>query len=385
MIPYGRQDITQDDIDSVVEVLQSDFLTQGPQVPAFENSIREYCGAEYALAVNSGTSALHIACLALGIGPGDEVWTSPITFVASANCARYCGASVDFVDIDPRTYNLSVEALAHKLEQRRESGGILPRAVIPVHLCGQSCDMKAIRALGDEFGFRIIEDASHALGGRYRDRPIGDCRYSDMTVFSFHPVKIITTAEGGAVTTNSAALAEKLALFRSHGVTRDESLMTLPSHGPWYYEQIELGYNYRMTDVQAALGTSQMKRLDANVSRRHEIAERYDIELAGLPLQLPFRETFNYSSFHLYVVLLSEARAAERGAVFESLRAQGIGVNVHYIPVHTQPFHRDAGRGPGAFPCAEDYYARAISIPMYASMTDGQQDHVIAALGSALS
>ena len=385
MIPYGRQDITQDDIDSVVEVLQSDFLTQGPQVPAFEASIQEYCGVEFALAVNSGTSALHIACLALGIGPEDEVWTSPITYVASANCARYCGASVDFVDIDPRTYNMSVESLAHKLQERKESGGALPAAVIPVHLCGQSCDMEAIKALGDEYGFRIIEDASHALGGRYRDRPIGDCRYSDMTVFSFHPVKIITTAEGGAVTTRSPNLAEKLDLFRSHGVTRDESLMTQPSHGPWYYEQIELGYNYRMTDLQAALGTSQMKRLDANVARRHEIAARYDALLADSPLQLPFREAFNYSAFHLYVVLLHEARSAERREVFESLRAQGIGVNVHYIPVHTQPFHVDPGREAGAFPCAEDYYSRAISIPMYASLTDEQQDQVVAALGSALS
>jgi UDP-4-amino-4,6-dideoxy-N-acetyl-beta-L-altrosamine transaminase len=385
MIPYGRQDITQEDIDSVVEVLQSDFLTQGPQVPAFETAISEYCGVEYTLAVNSGTSALHIACLALGIGPGDEVWTSPITFVASANCARYCGASVDFVDIDPRTYNMSVEALAEKLQQRKSAGGTLPSLVIPVHLCGQSCDMAAIRALGDEYGFRIVEDASHALGGRYQDGPIGDCRYSDMAVFSFHPVKIITTAEGGAVTTNSAELAEKLALFRSHGVTRDEPLMTRPSHGPWYYEQIELGYNYRMTDLQAALGSSQMKRLDPSVARRHEIAERYDAKLADLPLRVPFREAFGYSAFHLYVVLLEKARAAERRAVFESLRAQGIGVNVHYIPVHLQPFHRESGREAGAFPCAEDYFARAISIPMYASLTDQQQDEVVAALGSALS
>ena len=245
--------------------------------------------------------------------------------------------------------------------------------------------MEAIRELGDEYGFRIIEDASHALGGRYKDRPIGDCRYSDITVFSFHPVKIITTAEGGAVTTRSPNLAEKLDLFRSHGVTRDESLMTQPSHGPWYYEQIELGYNYRMTDLQAALGSSQMKRLDPSVARRHEIAERYDAKLADLPLQVPFREAFGYSAFHLYVVLLEKARAAERRAVFESLRAQGIGVNVHYIPVHLQPFHRESGREAGAFPCAEDYYARAISIPMYASLTDQQQDEVVAALGSALS
>lgn len=385
MIPYGRQDITQEDVESVVEVLTSDFLTQGPQVPAFEASLRDYCGADHALAVNSGTSALHIACLALGVGPGDEVWTSPITFVASANCARYCGASVDFVDIDPRTYNLSAEALSQKLKQRRESGGTLPDVVIPVHLCGQSCDMEIIRELGDEYGFRIIEDASHALGGRYRDRRIGDCRYSDITVLSFHPVKIVTTAEGGAVTTNNAELAQRLAMFRSHGITRDESLMTQPTHGPWYYEQTELGYNYRMTDLQAALGSSQMTRLDEYVSGRHELAERYDIALADLPLQLPFRETFNYSAFHLYVVLVEEARAADRRAIFESLRSQGIGVNVHYIPVHTQPYYRALGFEIGDFPVAEDYYARALSIPLFPKLTREQQGQVVDALKSALS
>lgn len=385
MIPYGRQDITQEDIDSVVDVLNSDFLTQGPQVPAFEESVRDYCEAGYALAVNSGTSALHIACLALGIGPGDEVWTSPITFVASANCALYCGASVDFVDIDLATYNLSVEALARKLEQRRDTGGKLPSVVIPVHLCGQSCDMEAIRALGDEYGFRIIEDASHAIGGRYQDRPVGDCRYSDITVFSFHPVKIVTTAEGGAVTTNDPELAQRLELFRSHGVTRNESLMTQPTHGPWYYEQTELGYNYRMTDLQAALGSSQMRRVDAYVSRRHELAERYDAELAELPLQIPYREPHNYSAFHLYVVLLDGSGAAGRRDVFESLRAEGIGVNVHYIPVHTQPYYRGLGFKIGAFPNAEDYYSRALSIPLFPNLAHEQQDQVVEALKSALS
>ena len=385
MIPYGRQDITQEDIDSVIEVLNSDFLTQGPQVPAFEASIRDYCGVNHAFAVNSGTSALHVACLALGIGPGDEVWTSPNTFVASANCALYCGASADFVDIDLRTYNLSPEALSQKLEQRRDSGGKLPSVVIPVHLCGQSCDMEAIRALGDEYGFRIIEDASHALGGRYKESRIGDCRYSDMTVFSFHPVKIVTTAEGGAVTTNSTELAQRLELFRSHGITRNDALMTQPTHGPWYYEQIELGYNYRMTDLQAALGSSQMQRLDAYVSRRHELAERYDVELAQLPVQLPHREPFNYSAFHLYVVLLEGAGANQRRAIFESLRAQGIGVNVHYIPVHTQPYYRALGFEVGDFPNAEDYYARALSIPLFPNLALEQQDQVVGALRSALS
>ncbi|MEE8426758.1 MAG: UDP-4-amino-4,6-dideoxy-N-acetyl-beta-L-altrosamine transaminase [Woeseiaceae bacterium] len=385
MIPYGRQDITQDDIDTVVDVLKSDYLTQGPKVPEFEKSIQDYCGVAHALAVNSATSALHVACLALNLGPGDEVWTSPITFVASANCARHCGANVGFVDIDPRTYNLSTEALEDKLKDRKNSGGTLPSVVIPVHFGGQSCDMAAIRALSDEFGFRIIEDASHAIGGRYRDKTIGSCRYSDITVFSFHPVKIITTAEGGVATTENAALAQKMALLRNNGVTRDPALMTRPADGQWYYEQLELGYNYRMTDIQAALGCSQMQRLDEKVSIRHEIANRYDAGLAALPLVLPFRKDFSYSAFHLYVVLLEEALASNRRAVFESLRERGIGVNVHYIPVHTQPYYRRLGFQAGDYPYAEDYYARALSIPLFPTLTREQQDEVIAALTSALS
>lgn len=385
MIPYGRQDITQDDIDTVVDVLKSDYLTQGPKVPEFEKSIQDYCGVAHALAVNSATSALHVACLALNLGPGDEVWTSPITFVASANCARHCGANVEFVDIDPRTYNLSTEALEDKLKDRKNSGGTLPSVVIPVHFGGQSCDMAAIRALSDEFGFRIIEDASHAIGGRYRDKTIGSCRYSDITVFSFHPVKIVTTAEGGVATTENAALAQKMALLRNNGVTRDPALMTRPADGQWYYEQLELGYNYRMTDIQAALGCSQMQRLDEKVSIRHEIANRYDAGLAALPLVLPFRKDFSYSAFHLYVVLLEEALASNRRAVFESLRERGIGVNVHYIPVHTQPYYRRLGFQAGDYPYAEDYYARALSIPLFPTLTREQQDEVIAALTSALS
>ena len=385
MIPYGRQEITQEDIDSVVDVLRSDYLTQGSKVPEFEKSIQDYCGVAHALAVNSATSALHVACLALDVGPGNEIWTSPITFVASANCARYCGASVDFVDIDPRTYNLSIEALEEKLKHRKNSGGTLPSIVIPVHMGGQSCDMAAIRALGKEFGFKIIEDASHAIGGRYRDEPICSCRYSDIAVFSFHPVKIITTAEGGVATTGDADLAQKMALFRSHGVTRDPSLLTQPAAGDWYFEQIELGYNYRMTDVQAALGCSQMQRLDAKVAARHQLAERYDAELAALPLVLPYRESFGYSAFHLYVVLLEEALAAERTAVFGALRKSGVGVNVHYIPVHTHPYYRQLGFKLGDFPRAEDYYARALSIPLYPTLTQVQQDEVIAALTSELS
>lgn len=385
MIPYGRQDITQDDIDTVVDVLKSDYLTQGPKVPEFEKSIQDYCGVAHALAVNSATSALHVACLALNLGPGDEVWTSPITFVASANCARHCGANVGFVDIDPRTYNLSTEALEDKLKDRKNSGGTLPSVVIPVHFGGQSCDMAAIRALSDEFGFRIIEDASHAIGGRYRDKTIGSCRYSDITVFSFHSVKIITTAEGGVATTENAALAQKMALLRNNGVTRDPALMTRPADGQWYYEQLELGYNYRMTDIQAALGCSQMQRLDEKVSIRHQIANRYDAGLAALPLVLPFRKDFSYSAFHLYVVLLEEALASNRRAVFESLRERGIGVNVHYIPVHTQPYYRRLGFQAGDYPYAEDYYARALSIPLFPTLTREQQDEVIAALTSALS
>lgn len=385
MIPYGRQDITQEDIDTVVDVLRSDYLTQGPKVPEFEKSIQDYCGVAHALAVNSATSALHLACLALNVGPRDEVWTSPITFVASANCARYCGASVEFVDIDPRTYNLSAEALEDKLKDRKDSGGTLPSVVIAVHLGGQSSDMAAIQALGDEFDFRIIEDASHAIGGRYRDKIIGSCCYSDITVFSFHPVKIVTTAEGGVATTENSVLSKKMALLRNQGVTRDPSLMTRPADGQWYYEQLELGYNYRMTDMQAALGCSQMQRLDEKVSIRHELADRYDVELAALPLVLPFREDFSYSAFHLYIVLLEEALAADRGAVFESLRERGIGVNVHYVPVHTQPYYRQMGFETGDYPCAENYYARALSIPLFPSLTREQQDEVIATLTSVLS
>ena len=379
MIPYGRQEITQDDIDSVVEALGSDFLTQGPRVPEFEASIARYCSTEHAVAFNSATSGLHVACLALGIGPGDEVWTSPITFVASANCARYCGASVDFVDIDLRTFNMSVAALEAKLEQRQRSGGKLPAVVIPVHMCGQSADMAAVREIADKYGFRIIEDAAHAIGGKYRDRPVGDCAYSDITVFSFHPVK------GGVATTRDPELARRMELFRSNGITRDAGMMQGESEGPWFYEQIELGYNYRMTDLQAALGSSQMRRLDEQVARRHAIASRYDELLADLPVFTPVRKPFAHSAFHLYVVLLDEALAARRRAVFESMRGAGIGVNVHYIPVHQQPYYRALGFAPGDFPVAEDYYSRAITIPLFPALTREQQDTVVEALGSALS
>lgn len=384
MIPYGRQEITQADIDTVVEVLRSDFLTQGPMVPRFEKAVADYCGAQHAVAVNSATSALHIACLALGLGPGDRLWTSPITFVASANCGLYCGAEVDFVDIDPRTYNLCPKALERKLVEAEQQGR-LPKIVVPVHLCGQPCDMQAIHALSQRFGFRIIEDASHAIGGKYRGEPIGNGRYSDITIFSFHPVKIITTAEGGMALTNDAELAERMALLRSHGITRDPAQMTHAPDGPWYYQQIDLGFNYRMTELQAALGVSQMQRLDDYVSRRHALARRYDEQLADLPVTLPWQHPDSYSGLHLHVIRLKlDQIDRTHREVFEALREQGIGVNLHYIPVHTQPYYQRMGFKAGDFPEAERYYAEAISLPMYPAMTTAQQDQVITALSKAL-
>ena len=380
MIPYGRQDINEDDIAAVLEVLRSDFITQGPTVPAFEHAVAEYCGAAHAVAVNSATSALHIACLALGVGPGDRVWTSPNTFVASANCALYCGAEVDFVDIDPATWNLCPRRLAEKLETASQHGR-LPKVLIPVHLCGQSCDMAAIHALSQQYGFRIIEDASHAIGGRYREEPVGNCRYSDITVFSFHPVKIITTAEGGMALTNNDELAAGMSRLRTHGITRQPEEMVREPTGPWYYEQIELGYNYRMTDVQAALGLSQMKRLDAFIARRNEIARRYDELLADLPLRLPRLLTEAYSSWHLYPVRLRiDASQRPHREVFEALRAAGIGVNLHYMPVHMQPYYRALGFNEGQFPEAEAYGREAISLPMYPGLSEGGQEQVVEVL-----
>ena len=384
MIPYGRQDLNQDDIDAVIEVLRSDFLTQGPKIPEFERVVAEYTGATHGVAVNSATSALHIACMALDVGSGDQVWTSPNTFVASANCARYCGADVDFVDIDPKTWNLCPHKLGEKLEAA-EKNGRLPKVVIPVHLCGQSCDMAAIHELGEKYGFRIIEDASHAIGGRYRDEPVGNCRYSDIAVFSFHPVKIITTAEGGMAMTNSSELAERMQRLRTHGITRDPDVMRNTPPGPWYYEQLELGYNYRMTDIHAALGISQMKRLDEFVQRRNELAARYDELLAELPVQRPELIDDARSSWHLYPVRVQTDKISRsHREVFESLREQGIGVNLHYMPVHLQPYYRDLGFGEGQFPEAEAYGKQAISLPMFPMMSDGQQDTVVEALGRAL-
>ncbi len=366
MIPYGRQDISDADIQAVVDVLRSDNLTQGPAVPAFEKSVADYCGAQHAIAVNSATSALHIACLALDVGPNDVVWTSPITFVASANCALYCGARIDFVDIDPCTYNMSVEILAEKLAHAEKLGN-LPKVVIPVHLCGQPCDMAGIHALSLQYNFKIIEDASHAIGGKYCGEPIGNCRYSDITIFSFHPVKIITAGEGGMALTNDTQLAKRMKMLRSHGITSDAAdMIPQASEELWFYQQIALGFNYRMTDIHAALGLSQMQRLDEFVAKRHAIAKRYEPLLSDLPVITPWQHADSYSGMHLYVIRLKLAEIGKtHRQVFEGMRAAGIGVNLHYIPVPRQPYYKGLGFKPGYCPEAEQYYAEAISLPMY--------------------
>lgn len=384
MIPYGKQDITDGDIEAVVSVLKSMHLTQGPAVPEFEQAVIRHCNAKYAVGVNSATSALHIACLALGLGQGDWLWTSPNTFVASANCGLYCGARVDFVDIDPRTYNMCPIALEEKLKNAAEKG-TLPKVVVPVHFSGQPCNMLAIHALAKEYGFKIIEDASHAIGGKYFSEPIGNCRYSDITVFSFHPVKIITSAEGGMAVTNDDKLAEKLALLRSHGITRTPSLMTKPMEGSWYYQQVDLGFNYRMTDLQGALGASQMDRLVHYVALRHELAKRYDNLLKDLPVTTPWQDKGSYSAYHLYVIRLKlNEITSSHVEVFEALRAKGIMVNLHYIPVHTQPYYEEMGFKVGDFPEAEKYYAEAISIPLFPALTYSEQDYVVEALKEAM-
>lgn len=384
MIPYGRQDITQADIDAVLAVLQSEYLTQGPAVPRFERAVATHVGAKHALAVNSATSALHIACVSLGLGSGDWLWTTPVTFVASANCGLYCGARVDFVDIDPHTYNLCPKALEAKLVAAEISGS-LPKVLVAVHLGGQSCDMAAIHALSQKYGFKIIEDASHAIGGKYKGEFIGNCRYSDITVFSFHPVKIITTAEGGMALTNSDTLAAKMSLLRSHGITRDTSQMTHIPDGPWYYQQIGLGFNYRMTELQAALGISQMQRLDAYVSRRHELSRRYDHLLADLPVITPWQHPDSYSGSHLYIIRLMLKKISKtHRQVFEALSNRGIGVNLHYIPLHTQPYFQSMGFKVGAYPHAEQYYSDAISLPLFQTLGDLQQEHVVDALRKVL-
>jgi dTDP-4-amino-4,6-dideoxygalactose transaminase len=424
MIPYGRQDISESDIDAVIKVMRSEFLTQGPIVPRFEQAVSQYCGAQHSVAVNSATSALHVACLALGVGPGDWVWTSPNTFVASANCVLYCGAKVDFVDIDPRTYNMSVERLKEKLEQAEKTGR-LPKVVIPVHFAGQPCDMPAIYALAQQYGFKIIEDASHAIGAHYVNPPaviaynprtvtarpegrwqltsviatgaaapqstdaikVGSCCHSHITVFSFHPVKIITTGEGGIATTNDELLANRMRCLRTHGITSDKARMQpRPESEIWNYQQIELGFNYRMTDIQAVLGLSQMTRLDAFVSRRHEIAERYDAAFRLLPIITPYKFKSVHSSYHLYTIRISEAACKNtQQKIYHSLWEQGIAANLHYIPVHRQPYYEDLGFKAGDFPEAEQFHREAISIPMYSTLKSDQQVSVITALAKALS
>ncbi|HEY0924794.1 UDP-4-amino-4,6-dideoxy-N-acetyl-beta-L-altrosamine transaminase [Rheinheimera pacifica] len=381
MIPYGRQHITQADIDAVTQVLQSDFLTQGPAVHAFEQRFCELTTAQHAVAVNSATSALHIACLALGVGPGSRVWTSPISFVASANGARCCGADIDFVDVEPDSGNMAVDKLRQKLEQAR-SNDTLPQVVIPVHLAGASCDMQQIHYLANEFGFSVIEDASHAVGASYQDEPVGNCRYSDITVFSFHPVKIITTAEGGMAMTNNTELADKMRLLRSHGISRDENMMTEPAHGAWYYQQLLLGFNYRMTDIQAALGLSQSLRLLPIIQKRQLLAANYNRLLSELPVALPALDDINISAWHLYIIRLDDK--TKRKAIFDGLRDAGIGANVHYIPIHTQPYYQQLGFDWGDFPVAEDFYERIISLPMFPELTGEQQQYIADKLAELL-
>ena len=384
MIPYGRQSISEADIEAVAEVLRSDFLTQGPVVPAFEDAVAAVCGARFGIAMNSATSALHVACLALGVGPGDSVWTSPLTLVASSNAALYCGADVDFVDVDERTYNMCPVRLTEKLERAAESGS-LPKVIIPVHLTGQSCDMTAIHAAASRYGVRIIEDASHAIGASYRSEPVGNCRFCDIAIFSFHPVKIVTTGEGGMAMTNDPELAELMRLDRSHGITRDPAKLQDDDVGAWYYEQQRLGFNYRMTDIAAALGLSQLTRIKEFIGRRREIAAAYDAAFADVPVKTPWQHPDANSAWHLYVVRIDRSRTSRsHREVFDALRDAGVGVNLHYVPVYRQPYYRELGFGQGHCPNAELYYAEAISLPMYPSMTNEEQQQVIGAVAEAV-
>ena len=385
MIYYGKQSIDEADIQAVEEVLRSDFLTQGPTIEKFERSVAAYCGVKYTVAVTNATSALHIACLAAGLGKGDILWTSPITFVASANCGLYCGASVDFVDIDEKTYNMSVNALEEKLRQAKKENR-LPKIVVPVHLAGQSCDMRRIRELSETYGFTVLEDASHGVGADYLKTKVGSCTFSDMAVFSFHPVKIITTGEGGMVLTNDKTLYERLILYRNHGITRDPAKMTYEADGPWYYQQIALGFNYRMTDMQAALGYSQMTRLDAFVARRRELAARYDELLKDMPLTTPYVLEGANPSWHLYIVRVDFSRLTKtKKQVFEEMKVQGVALNLHYIPVHTQPYYQALGYRSEDFPNAMTYYAEAFTLPLYYRLTEQQQAEVVNALENALN
>ena len=382
MIFYGKQSIDENDIDAVVEVLKSDFLTQGPAIEKFEKCVAEYCGAKYAVAVTSATAALHISCLSAGLGKDDILWTSPITFTASANCGRYCGADVDFVDIDPSTYNMSIA----ELEKKLQAAEIKPRVVVPVHLAGQSCEMDKIYKLSQKYGFKVIEDASHAIGADYKETKVGCCKYSDMTVFSFHPVKIVTTGEGGMVLTNDKDLYEKLVLYRSHGITRDPKLMTGTADGPWYYQQIDLGFNYRMTDMQAALGYSQMQKVNEFVSKRRYLAKRYNELLKNINgIQLPVQNEDTKSSWHLYVVRVDFSKISKtKNQIFAEMKEKGICLNLHYIPVHTQPYYENLGFKGGDFPNSEKYYEEAFTLPLYYSLTDEQQDHIVKSLVEVL-
>ena len=381
MIYYGKQCIDEHDINAVIEVLKSDFLTQGPAIEKFEQAVAEYCGAKYAVAVTNATSALHIACKAAGLGAGNVLWTSPITFTASANCGRYCGADVDFVDIDNDTYNMSVTVLKEKLEKAE----VKPKVVVPVHLAGQSCEMEKIHKLSEQYGFTVIEDASHAIGADYKDTKVGCCKYSDMVVFSFHPVKIITTGEGGMVLTNNEDLYKKLTLYRSHCITRDPELMTKEADGPWYYQQIGLGFNYRMTDVQAALGYSQLTKVDKFVARRRQLAARYNELLKCLPVKLPYQNPETKSSWHLYLVRVDFSKINKtKTQIFAEMKEKGVCLNLHYIPVHTQPYYQNLGFKNGDFPVSEKYYEEVFTLPLYYSLTDEQQDYIVNALKEVL-
>jgi UDP-4-amino-4,6-dideoxy-N-acetyl-beta-L-altrosamine transaminase len=384
VIPYGRQWIDDADIQAVVDTLRSDWLTQGPAIGRLEAALAELCHAPHAVAVNSATSALHIACLAIGAGPGDVVWTVQNTFVASANCARLCGADVDFVDIDPRTYNIDERALEQKLIDAK-SAGRLPKAVIPVHFSGRAPAQETIWLLAQQYGFKVIEDASHSVGATHNGEPVGSCRWSDIAVFSFHPVKIVTTAEGGLATTRDADLADRMARLRTHGVTKDDRLLTRKDEGGWYYEQIELGLNYRLTDLQAALGLSQMRRLGEFLRRRRELVARYDRLLADVPVQPPLIDVLDESAWHLYVIRIEPKRSGRtRREVYDAMRTAGIGVQVHYIPVHLQPYYRALGFKPGDCPEAERYSEEALSLPLYPAMSDADQDQVVEALKKSL-
>lgn len=384
MIPYGRQDITEEDISEVVAVLKSDFLTQGPAIERFEKAFAEYCGARYAVAVSSCTAALHLACMALGLKPGDRFWTVPNTFVATANAGLYCGGAVDFVDIDARTWNMSVTALEEKLKAAK-AAGMLPKIVLPVHFSGQSCDMKAIRALSEQYGFKIIEDAAHCAGASYAGGKVGSCKFSDLCVFSFHPVKIITTGEGGIITTNSKDIYEKLLRLRTHGITRETGVMQKTGEGAWYFEQLELGYHYRITDIQAALGLSQLKRLDSYVQKRKQLAEKYAQKLKNLPLTLPVIKKDCDSSWHLYAVRLQTGKISKtRKEVFDAMRDKNIGVNVHYIPVHLHPYYKELGFSPGDYPESEAYYAQALTLPLFPALKDEEQDYICDTLAEIL-